>query len=228
MIRYQIYPKMVTNKQELISGMSKYNTPERKIEYLEVEIRKGLTPEMKKEALILIAQLYESKKWWGNAAKNYQIASDLAVLIPEKMNILYKTAEMYLRAEDYFSSDDYFRRAMAQASMRERAEMQRKIFAMYLSLAQEYESKKNNTKAIQVYNRLLSLPGYPFDESQKIRDKLVILYDKIGKPFEANQLRNQKANQQAMLEKQKEESKQKLEEAKRQRAGEGFYEVDFD
>src|SRR3989339_907580 len=113
---------MVLNKQELISGMLKYNTPERKIEYLEVEIRKGLSQELKKDACVLIAQLYESKKWWGNSAKNYQIAADLAVLIPEKMNLLFKTGELYMMAEDYFSSDDYFRRAMGQASSRERAD----------------------------------------------------------------------------------------------------------
>lgn len=219
---------MVLNKQELIAGMTKYNTPERKIEYIEVEIRKGLSQELKKDACVLIAQLYEEKKWWGNSAKNYQIAADLSVLIPEKMNLLFKTGELFMRAEDYFSSDDYFRRAMGQASSRERVDMQKKIFTMYLNLAQQYESTKNNTKAIAVYNRVLSLPGYPFSEAQKIREKLIVLYEKIGKPFEANQIRNHIKNQDAMLEQQKQEAKSRLEEAKLQRSSDGFYEVDFD
>ena len=218
---------MVLNKQELISGMLKYNTPERKIEYLEVEIRKELSQELKKDACVLIAQLYESKKWWGNSAKNYQIAADLAVLIPEKMNLLFKTGELYMMAEDYFSSDDYFRRAMGQASSRERADMQKKIFSMYLSMAQQYESTKNNTKAITIYNRILSLPGYPFSECQKIRDKLIVLYEKIGKPFEANQIRSHIKNQDAMAEKAKQDARQRLEEAKQQKSNDGFYEIDF-
>ncbi len=214
-------------KEQLISGMTKYNTPERKIEYLEAESKKGLLPEVKKEAMIMIGKMYEEKKWWNNAAKHYQIASDLTVTDFEKKPLFFKTGEMFIKADDYFSADDAFRKAIVICSEREKKELLRKMFDIYLNIARNYESEKKQTKAIMVYNRLLSLPGFPFEEGQRVREKLVGLYDKIGKPFEANQVRNQIKNQEALVEDARSKAKQKLEEAKTANRGQGFYDLDI-
>lgn len=218
---------VLTTKQELLQGMTKYNTPERKIEFLENELKKIQNPELKKECHILTAQLYEGKRWWSNAAKNYRIASDLATLFPEKMSLFFKTAETNVKAEDYFTAEDSFRRALALATQRERNDLEKKFFALFLTIAKDHEDGKRINKAISVYNKLLSLPGYPFNEAQKIRDKLIILLDKIGKPFEANQMRNQKNNYDAMSEQVKEDAARKAEETRTAHRAEGFYELDL-
>ena len=56
---------------------------------------------------------------------------------------------------------------------------------------------------------------------------MVGLYDKIGKPFEANQVRSQIKNQLALVEDAKIKAKQKLEEAKTANRGQGFYDLDI-
>lgn len=216
-----------TTKQDLLQGMAKYNTPERKIEFLENELKKIQNPELKKECHVLTAQLYDSKRWWSNAAKNYRIAADLATLFPEKMSLFFKTSETNVKAEDYFTAEDSFRRALALATQRERKDLENKFFNLFLTIAKDHEDNKRINKAISVYNKLLSLPGYPFSEAQKIRDKLIILLEKIGRPFEANQMRNQKANYDAMSEQARADAARKAEETRTAHRAEGFYELDF-
>lgn len=218
---------VATTKQDLLQGMSKYNTPERKIEFLENELRKIDNPELKKECHFLTAQLYEEKKWWANSGKNYRIAADLAVLFPEKMSLFFRTAQMNVKSEDYFGAEDSFRRALALATQRERKDLETKFFNLFLTLAKEHEDGKRINKAISVYSKLISLPGYPFSEAQKIRDKLAVLLDKIGRPFESNQLKAQRASYDSLSEQAKQDAARKAEEARVDHMAEGFYEVDF-
>ena len=184
---------MVQTQDELFQGIRQYNTNERKIEYIENEIKKGMKTELKITALVLMADIYKNKKWYNSAAKHYCSAADLAPTFREKIDLYFKTAVMFLQIDDYFSADDNFRKVLVLASSEQKPKIQEKMNELYIERAEKYYNEKYYTKAIKTFSKVLSLK-LPREKMLQVYDKLSELYEKIGKPREASQIKVQKEN----------------------------------
>lgn len=184
--------KMVTKEDILnkISGKS----DEIKLEFLEKTVKTMENDqETRKLAFLIMAELYIKKMWWTNAARAYQNAADLAKTFDEKKDLFFKSGTLFVRAEDYFTAEDTFRKTLVLALKKEREPLKEKVIQVYLDLGKEYENKRMQTKAISLYNKTLTL-NLPLEKANEIRDKIAILYEKIGKPREATWVRQQKAS----------------------------------
>ncbi len=179
---------MVQTKDELFLGIRQYQTNQRKIEYLEGEIKKGMPTEVKILALSLMAELHKNMKWYNTAAKNYNIAADLAATFREKIDLYFKSGVMFLQVGEYFHADDNFRKVVVLATSEQKQVFQEKINNLYLQQAQNYEKARHYTKAIKAYTRALALK-IPMQTILEIYDKLSFLYEKIGNPREAAQMK---------------------------------------
>lgn len=191
---------MVQTKDELFQGLRQYNTDERKLEFIENAIKKGMPTEVKITALEIMADIHKKKKWFNTAAKNYSYAADLAPTFREKIDLYFKAAVMFLQAGEYFSADDNFRKVFVLSTDEKKPEIQEKINSLYFEQAQRYEQEKRYTKAIQAYSKVLSL-RIATEKLLETYDKLSLLYEKIGKPREAAQM---KVHKEALIKAEKE------------------------
>ncbi|UZE94320.1 MAG: hypothetical protein IB618_01980 [Candidatus Pacearchaeota archaeon] len=184
---------MVQTKDDLFQGLRNYSTDERKVEFIEAAIRKGMPTEVKITALAIRAEIYKNKKWFNTAAKDYCSAADLAPTFREKIDLYFKAANLFLVAGDYFGADDNFRKVLVLASQEQKIALQKKIHILYIEHAQKYEQDRKYSKAIKAFSRILSMK-ISFDKKLEIYDKLSAMYEKIGRPREAAHMQEHKEN----------------------------------
>ncbi|MEM4152825.1 MAG: hypothetical protein QXK80_01765 [Candidatus Pacearchaeota archaeon] len=181
---------MALTKDELLQQLRAQPSEVKKQEYLEAILKKPQSIEVKICALLALAELFANKKWFALAAKNYCYAADLASTFREKMDLYFKGAVFYLQAGDYLAAEDNFRKVLVLAANKDRDAIKQKIMTLYLNQATNFEKSRQLTKAITVYNRILMMK-LPSEKINEIKLKLIELYEKIGKPIEANQIRAQ-------------------------------------
>ena len=140
-----------------------------------------------------MSEIYIKKLWFGNAAKSFLNAADLAKTFDDKKDLFFKAGELFVRTQDYFTAEDTFRKVIVLASAKDKKTTHEKIIAVYTDYAKELESKRMQTKAISVYNKILTL-NLPLEEANKVRDRMAELYEKIGKPRDANWIKAQKVS----------------------------------
>ncbi|MCL6500580.1 MAG: hypothetical protein K6T16_00915 [Candidatus Pacearchaeota archaeon] len=182
---------MVQTKDELFQGIRQYNTDERKLEFIEKAMKKGMPTDVKIAAFVLRAEIHKNKKWFTIAARDYCSAADLAGTFREKMDLYFKAAVLFLHAEDYIAAEDNFRKVLVLSSKEQRPGIQEKINNLFVQKAEEYEKARFYTKAIRAYSKALALK-LPTAKKMELYDKLAMLYEKIGKPRDANFIRQHK------------------------------------
>ncbi len=183
----------MTTKEEFLRNLDGKNDGI-KLEILEkVTKNPGEDIETRKTAFILMTDIYINKMWWSNTAKAFMNAADLAKTFDEKKDLFFKAGTYFVRADDYFTAEDTFRKSIVLAAKKDKESLKEMVINVFLNLAKEYENKRMQTKAISIYNKTLSL-NLPIERVNEIREKMAVLYEKVGKPREANQIRQQKAS----------------------------------
>ncbi len=180
-------------KEEILNEI-KSKSDDIKLELLDKIVKKMENDqETRKNAFILMTDIYIKRLWWNNAARAYLNAADLAKTFDDKKELFFKAGELFVRTGDYFTAEDTFRKALVLAAKRDRQDTWNRVLGVYMAYARELESKRMQTKAISVYNKILTL-NLPVENANQIRDRMADLYEKIGKPREATMIRQQKAS----------------------------------
>ncbi len=183
---------MVT-KEEIMNDI-KEKGDDIKLEHLDKIVKKmEYDQETRKNAFILMTDIYIKRLWWNNAARAFLNAADLAKTFDDKKELFFKAAELFVKTGDYFTAEDTFRKALVLAAKKDRNATWDRVLGVYMAYARELESKRMQTKAISVYNKILTL-NLPIEQANQIRDRMAELYEKIGKPREATMIRQQKSS----------------------------------
>lgn len=183
----------MSTKEELLNSVSN-KSDEIKLENFEKIVKNPeFDQDTRKNAFLAMVDIYIKKMWWNNVARAYNNAADLAKTFTEKQDLFFKAATYFVRAEDYFTAEDTFRKSIVLAARKDRVSVLNKVYDVYINLAREYESRRMQTKAISVYNKTLAL-SLPLEKANEIRERIAVLYERIGKPREATWIRQQKAN----------------------------------
>lgn len=185
---------MATLSRDEILNNINGKSDEIKLEMLE-KVTKNIEAdqETRKTAFLLMTDIYIKKMWWSNTAKAFMNAADLAKTFDEKKDLFFKAGIYFVKSDDYFTAEDTFRKAVVLASKKDKEPTKQAAIEVYLNLAKEYESKRLQTKAISVYNKALGL-NLPIERANDIRERIAVLFDRIGKPREARYIRDQKAS----------------------------------
>jgi tetratricopeptide (TPR) repeat protein len=204
---------MKIDERELFRSLAMYETDQRKMEYLENLLKKDLPAEIRKLSRQFLADLYKKKKWYNNAAKYYHEVADAAKTFEEKLNFFMLTAEMYVKSNDYFSADDFFRKALVLEKPSKKEELKIKVLSIYLEQAEHFEKINRLRNAMNTYQKILTY-NPKLEDANKIRDRIAVIYERLGNLKEANQIRSLKdAAIQAEREKTEQEFKEKAEES---------------
>jgi len=178
-------------QSRIVGELAQYRTEERKLEHLENLLKKEQDPDTRRIIFILMGSLQSQKKWYNNAARSFTNAADLAKTFEDKKDLFFKAGVMFVKSQDYFTAEDIFKKAVVLAKKVDKKVLQDKIMQVYLDFAKECENNRLLTKAMSIYNRILG-QNIPMDQANQIRDKIAAIYDRMGRPTDANLIRAQK------------------------------------
>ncbi len=150
------------------------------IDYLTRFLKEPLTMDMKKFVFLKLTMLYEKVGMLEEAAKNYDNAAMVSIAFSEKINHHMKEAELYIKADDFEKADTAMKKAMSQANSTEKNEIYITIKDFYKKQAEAYEKNLKRVHAVKVYEKLLEMRISDL-ERKEIKDKLLEIYDKLGK-----------------------------------------------
>ncbi|MCS7134324.1 MAG: hypothetical protein NZ889_00480 [Candidatus Pacearchaeota archaeon] len=186
--------KQEENSLEVLDKLSKelqqFKTIERKMEYLEKLLSKEHNQTKRRAIFTLMASLQAERKWFNSAAKSLSNAADLAETFREKIDLFLRAMLFYVKAQDYLEAEATMRKALVLAIPREKQEIQKSLVNAYLQQAKEFENNKQLTKAINVLSRVL-VQKIDKELEREVKTKMAELYDRIGRPIEANRIRSE-------------------------------------
>jgi mitochondrial fission protein ELM1 len=91
-----------------------------------------------------------------------------------------KEAELYIKADDFEKSDGAMKKAMSQANSTEKNEIYLTVKDFYKRQAEAYEKNLKRAGVARIYEKLLEMKISDL-ERKEIKEKLLEIYDKLGK-----------------------------------------------
>ena len=158
---------------------------EGKGEYIQIDLLTKLIEDkpgilMKRHVYTRLAKIYQDKKMFKDAARNYEHLGVNSVTFADKTKYFLIAAEFYIKDGAFNEADSAMKKAMGEANSFERGEIYYSLKQFYKNQAEEYESKNKWNKASVIYEKLLKMK-ITHQEEGEIRKKLLYLYEKLGK-----------------------------------------------
>ena len=150
------------------------------IDYLNQFLKEPLTMDMKKFVYLKLAGLYEKINMLVEAARMYDNAGIISIAFTEKVKHYMKETELYIRADSFDRADEAMRKAMNQANTMEKQDIYFAIKDFYRRQAEAYEKEMKRNHALRIYEKLLEMKISDM-ERKEIKEKLLNLYEKLGK-----------------------------------------------
>lgn len=153
-----------------------------KVDYLTRFLKEDIPLDMKKFCYIKLANTYEAMKIFGDAAKVYGSLAIISISFTDKINNYVKETKFYIQAGNFPKADEAMQKAMSQANSIQKDEVYEEIKNFYKKVAESYENETKRNKATGIYEKLLEL-RLSETERQEIKNRLIDLYDKLGKKY---------------------------------------------
>jgi len=171
----QILEKTRTEIENKINTMSDFL----KMEYLEECSKQNMDLAIKKFCNEKLAELYEVKKMFSEAAKRVESVAEMASTYKDKIQTYINESRLWIRGGDYERADECLQKALACASAREREGIKKTVIEIYKAQAQVFAEQNRNSYALKIYEKLLHIVSD--DEKADIKKKILPLYKKLGK-----------------------------------------------
>ena len=170
---------------------TKFNTlsPFLKMEYLEECSKQNSDLNIKKFCCQKLAELYEIKSMFSEAAKNMSSLADMAVTFKDKINCFLKEIELWIKSGQYELADETYKMALAIGNTHEKEDIKKAVKELYKNQSLNFEKTNKNANALKIYEKLLHL----VEEREKleIKKRILPLYKKLGKIHEYTVLEEQ-------------------------------------
>ena len=158
------------------------------LDYLISFLKEDLPTDVRKFVMLKIAEMYERKMIFAEAAKTYNNLAVFSIPFAEKVRYHIKEAESYIKAGNFREADYATTKAMNQANTFEKNDIVSSIKQFYRKQAEAYEKDMRRNNASRMYEKLLELSTTDAEKRQ-FRTKLMDLYQKLGKFREYNILK---------------------------------------
>ena len=161
------------------------------IDYLVKLLKENLPLDVRKYANAKLAEIYERKSMFAVAAGVYNNLAVHAIAFSEKIRYHLKETELFIRAGAFEKADRAMRKAMAEANTIEKGDIYFTVKDIYKKIGEEYEQQFRRNHAAKIYEKLLGMRMLD-SEKQTIKEKIIRLYEKLGKFREAKRLEEKK------------------------------------
>lgn len=151
-----------------------------KMDYLQACLKKPLDFDTKKFALVKLAEVYESRRMFLEAAKLIRISADINTTFDSKIKDFVKSMELYIKGGNLDEAEVSFNKAIGTASEKQKANIRLARKTAIKRQADEYLRLDRRRHAMEAYEFLLST-DLDLSEKKEIHQKLLNLYQKLGK-----------------------------------------------
>ena len=166
-----------TELEEALKGKGDYV----QIDYLSRLLEtKAYHEAVKKLIYMKLAELYEKKSLYLDAAKLLEGVATTSTSSTDKMNFYLKAAEMYIKGSAFSRVDEILKRSLSDTGSKERENLHLAIKNFYRMQGEIYEKTNRRNHAVKIYEKLLDI-RMPEAEKQEIKEKLLKLYENLGK-----------------------------------------------
>ena len=141
---------------------------------------KNLPIDKRKFVCLKLAEIHEKKGMLKDAAKMYNNIAIASIAFSEKIKNHVKEAELYIKAGAFDMVDEAVKKAMSEANATEKYNIQFIIKDFYKRQAETYEKELKRSYAVRIYEKLLEMNILEL-ERQEIKEKLMMLYEKLGR-----------------------------------------------
>ncbi len=150
------------------------------IDYLSRLLNQKLHRDTKKFVYLKLIEIYERKKMSNDIAKMYEGIASISIAFSEQIKNYLKATEYYIQAGFFDKADYSMRKALNDANSVEREEINFSIKEFYKKQAEEYEREIKRNHAAKIYEKLLEM-SITDEERKEIKEKLMELYEKLGR-----------------------------------------------
>mgnify|MGYP001580822667 CR=1 FL=1 len=151
-----------------------------RIDHLSSFLNENLSADIRKFVCLKLAEIYEKKSMFTEAAKMYDTAAICAISFSDKIKYYVKETELLIKGGVFQRADEAMRKAMTDANASERAEVYFVLKDFYKRQAEIYEKELRRNNAVKIYEKLLEM-NISDTERREIKEKLLKLYEKLGK-----------------------------------------------
>lgn len=162
--------------EEVIEGQGDFV----KIDHLTRYLKQMPPLEMRRFAYSKLAKIYEDRRMYFDAAKAYKNMALNSTIYREKIRYHIKEAESYIQAGEFNEADKALKSALSEANKDQRVQIYREIKQFYKEHAEALEKEFKTNHASKVYEKILTL-NLTEEEEKEARQKLIELYEKLGK-----------------------------------------------
>jgi tetratricopeptide (TPR) repeat protein len=151
------------------------------MDFLSQCLKKQLDFDTKKYVLMNLAQVYEARRMFSEAAKMMRNAAEINTTYDGKMNDFAKSCVLFTRAGNFAEADVSFTKAMGSAQtdlQKQRIKAVRKDALK--AQAKEYIGRDKRSHAVAAYEHLVEIDLTP-EEKREAQSTLLALYEKLGK-----------------------------------------------
>jgi len=160
------------------------------IDYLSRFLEQRPPTHKKKLAFAKLLEIYESKKMFNDSAKVYDSLAILATSKQERIDYLVRGIKSYIQGENFEEADSILRNAMGEATIIKKEEIYDSIKNFYKKQAEIYEKESKRNHSVKIYERMLGM-RMSDEERREIKEKLLELYEKLGKFRESSILKRE-------------------------------------
>ncbi len=162
-----------------------------KMDYLQACLKKQLDFDTKKFVLTKLSGIYESRKMFLEAGRLTRISADINTTYDGKIGDFVRSAELFIKGGNFSEADVSVVKALADATQKQKVQIKSKIKEHYKLQASELLKRDKRKNAMDVYQKILTMPELTVDEKKDAQLKLLNLYEKLGKIKEYSSLKRQ-------------------------------------
>jgi len=158
-----------------LKGMGDYV----KMSYLQRALKSGLDFDSRKFVLTKLAEIYEQRKMYLEAAKMLKAAAEINTTFKDKIKDYMKAVEMFVKGGEFTESDRIFAQALALGNESEKYAMKIQRKNAYLAQARFFLSNDKRNNARLIFEKSLTL-DLDMQEKKDVQKQLLELYNKLG------------------------------------------------
>ena len=151
-----------------------------KIDHLTRYIKLMPPIEMRKFSYLKLAEVYLGKEMYVDAALAFKNAAVNSVSFREKRENFSNEAKAYVSAGKFEEGDKALRRAMDEGNKKEKEEAYSGILESYRREAEKLEKTNKPGSLTKIYEKMMRMK-FSDSEKEEIKEKLLSLYEKLGK-----------------------------------------------
>ncbi len=151
-----------------------------KMDLLSSALKKQLDFDTKKFVLMKLAEIYEARKMFSEAARMMRNAAEINTTYDGKMNDFIKSCVLFTKGGSFDEADISFTKAMGSATELQKGRLKVVRKDALKAQAREYLNRDRRSHAVEAYEKLLSLE-LASDEKREAQNTLLMLYEKLGK-----------------------------------------------